>query len=915
MRNPHPQLSHDGVNAGRPSVVTRLHALLPSSPIELVKKPTLPRTDAQASSPKSLSGPAPRQFIKVRIMSWNMHDSVPKGDLTELLGSLPSHISIPVSPDKDVGPPMLPLDDEHPYHIVVIAGQECPSASGIPMALGAGFKLKDKDKGRPESVHGRKQDELNRKDSKYHGSPAKSVGHLSGSPQGYQLLRSHSQEALAGTPEIEQGHQAHKHERLLHHHSIRDHTPGWSSMLEQWYSNPPTTHRSTTSLPHIPYTTHSEPELPSMPADTKSVEAESPTAKVAPYELLLKERMMGLYLAIFININCRDLVQGTSRSAVTAGLIGGRVGNKGGIGISIKIYDTSFLFINAHLAAHEGRVQHRLADLAKIKSELCVDDFLPSSDPRKMAEDLTDRFDHTFIFGDLNFRLDVSRLHADWLISRKEYGQALAFDQLRKVMESGEAFVEFNEAPITFPPTFKYDVLRTIKGSKSRKSARESLPSPAKHDKVLSGIQESGPEYGQAETRGPQAEGGDADAESVASSTWTSVRSRYTINADSTEEQHTKHLLSTAVAKVRTGNIAQRLWVAVTSNKVKTKWVQRLSGPDKQRPARRLSKRRRAPHGNSRPLSNLEVSVAAVSEALETDIIAAPKNQTDMHSFDGATSFSRSRTDLNESEMNPEDRGIYDSSHKQRVPSWCDRILWRSTVDPELDELVKPEPYRTRVSSLLHALRPLRTRKDSAYSGIQPGSPRTPTLMVNTHLNTQDSVEIPTSAVIQLSRPRSMDCLPGPASPLPSGSGMQAKRAWRRASLEQPELISSRLAQAQMKPASVPLLHSQTMPPVLSSPRPSSGHPNRTPELSDMQSTPPPASRWFGFLPFINRDPTSHSRGPTASPTPDLARSSPPPRRGDVVCLSYRSLDDYGMRRLEGRSDHRPVIGSYAIYV
>jgi hypothetical protein len=33
--------------------------------------------------------------------------------------------------------------------------------------------------------------------------------------------------------------------------------------------------------------------------------------------------------------------------------------------------------------------------------------------------DLTDKFDHTFLCGDLNFRLDLSRLHADWLISNK----------------------------------------------------------------------------------------------------------------------------------------------------------------------------------------------------------------------------------------------------------------------------------------------------------------------------------------------------------------------------------------------------------------------------------------------------------------------------------------------------------------
>lgn len=41
---------------------------------------------------------------------------------------------------------------------------------------------------------------------------------------------------------------------------------------------------------------------------------------------------------------------GTSRSAVTAGLIGGRVGNKGGVGITINVDGTTLLFLNAHLA-------------------------------------------------------------------------------------------------------------------------------------------------------------------------------------------------------------------------------------------------------------------------------------------------------------------------------------------------------------------------------------------------------------------------------------------------------------------------------------------------------------------------------------------------------------------------------------
>lgn len=44
------------------------------------------------------------------------------------------------------------------------------------------------------------------------------------------------------------------------------------------------------------------------------------------------------------------LSKGTSKGVVTAGLIGGRVGNKGAVGISLNIDGTTFLFVNAHLA-------------------------------------------------------------------------------------------------------------------------------------------------------------------------------------------------------------------------------------------------------------------------------------------------------------------------------------------------------------------------------------------------------------------------------------------------------------------------------------------------------------------------------------------------------------------------------------
>ena len=47
---------------------------------------------------------------------------------------------------------------------------------------------------------------------------------------------------------------------------------------------------------------------------------------------------------------------GVSKDIVTTGIMRGRIGNKGGVGISLKIAGTTFLFINAHLA---GEVQYR----------------------------------------------------------------------------------------------------------------------------------------------------------------------------------------------------------------------------------------------------------------------------------------------------------------------------------------------------------------------------------------------------------------------------------------------------------------------------------------------------------------------------------------------------------------------------
>ncbi|CAG8767190.1 12155_t:CDS:2, partial [Acaulospora colombiana] len=83
--------------------------------------------------------PPPPKYIKIRIITWNMNGTLPKGDLATLLGTLPQYEESSVKLN-DTEIPGLSLDTGHPYHLVLVAGQECPTLMGLPMGLGGGMK-------------------------------------------------------------------------------------------------------------------------------------------------------------------------------------------------------------------------------------------------------------------------------------------------------------------------------------------------------------------------------------------------------------------------------------------------------------------------------------------------------------------------------------------------------------------------------------------------------------------------------------------------------------------------------------------------------------------------------------------------------------------------------------------------------
>jgi len=60
--------------------------------------------------------------------------------------------------------------------------------------------------------------------------------------------------------------------------------------------------------------------------------------------------------------------------------------------------------------------------------------------------------------GDLNYRIDLPNEEIRQLIKTKNYERLLKYDQLELQRKNGLAFVGFEEAPITFAPTYKFVV-------------------------------------------------------------------------------------------------------------------------------------------------------------------------------------------------------------------------------------------------------------------------------------------------------------------------------------------------------------------------------------------------------------------------------------------------------------------------
>lgn len=165
------------------------------------------------------------------------------------------------------------------------------------------------------------------------------------------------------------------------------------------------------------------------------------------YFVMTDKPMLGLKLFIAVKKEYEDDIWATNEYLIPTGA-DGSYGNKGGVAVSARVFDSKVLFVCAHFAAHDKEVRERNRNYEDIVNK--ITEYSNGVNP----------FDsHNFVIwvGDLNYRISKTYEDARRLACAGRFQQLLAADQLTREKLAMRVFNGFFEEEINFPPTYKFD--------------------------------------------------------------------------------------------------------------------------------------------------------------------------------------------------------------------------------------------------------------------------------------------------------------------------------------------------------------------------------------------------------------------------------------------------------------------------
>uniref|UniRef100_A0A0N5AB20 IPPc domain-containing protein n=1 Tax=Syphacia muris TaxID=451379 RepID=A0A0N5AB20_9BILA len=184
----------------------------------------------------------------------------------------------------------------------------------------------------------------------------------------------------------------------------------------------------------------------------KAIKSSLPTPD--NYEMVETVRLVGIMLVIYRHTKSRVSVPRSSVHSAklpTGVQLISRMGNKGGVAVSMQMNDSYVCFVNAHMAAGNEELDKRNQDYREIS---------------QIKFPVTNKsiFNHDVIFwlGDLNYRLEVQNGLSNEAIrslcsSEKSFKDMIVYDTLKQQQVLKQVFVGFNEPEICFRPSYKYD--------------------------------------------------------------------------------------------------------------------------------------------------------------------------------------------------------------------------------------------------------------------------------------------------------------------------------------------------------------------------------------------------------------------------------------------------------------------------
>eukprot|EP00057_Strongylocentrotus_purpuratus_P016572 XP_011671046.1 PREDICTED: inositol polyphosphate 5-phosphatase OCRL-1 [Strongylocentrotus purpuratus] len=161
-------------------------------------------------------------------------------------------------------------------------------------------------------------------------------------------------------------------------------------------------------------------------------------------------RLVGMMLLVFIQERHYPYIDEVIAGTVGTGIMG-KMGNKGAVAVRFNFHNTSFCFINSHLAAHMEEYERRNQDYHDICARMKFE--------REHHQPLgVMQHDVVIWMGDLNYRInDLAVDIVKALIDNNHFKELLLQDQLNRQRELSRVFKGFDEAPIGFLPTYKYN--------------------------------------------------------------------------------------------------------------------------------------------------------------------------------------------------------------------------------------------------------------------------------------------------------------------------------------------------------------------------------------------------------------------------------------------------------------------------